>query len=322
MQIIGSSKELLKKILVSGEFDEYPVEKHMHGTARMVEMLNQYSDELRKCGGEDLTSNFLMKEIKILEEAKGITLPNFLPRNAFLILLQGKVKDISGIPIGFVEKIWCYIEDVMISVLTRHSESYYQLQLCARRAGHNLIAKMKERSIKWMMEMVEMEKQTDYTCNPDYVTEWNKLMIHLGGFIHGVLEDKCKPSRFVVGDIGLVEVNVLRQYSRDLLSQAFDLKLRMIAYWKVVLRRLVDSMALHLKLSVANLVNQDMEVEIVSEVMGTNYGDGIQKMLEESPSVALRREKFKRSNNKLKESKEVVGKIIDGIITNGDRVLV
>ncbi|KAK9912721.1 hypothetical protein M0R45_036570 [Rubus argutus] len=259
MQIIGSSKELLKKILVSGEFDEYPVEKHMHGTARMVEMLNQYSDELRKCGGEDLTSNFLMKEIKILEEAKGITLPNFLPRNAFLILLQGKVKEISGIPIGFVEKIWCYIEDVMISVLMRHSESYYQLQLCARRAGHNLIAKMKERSIKWMMEMVEMEKQTDYT---------------------------------------------------------------LLAYWKVVLRRMVDSMALHLKLSVANLVHQDMEVEIVSEVMGTNYGDGIQKMLEESPSVALRREKFKRSINKLKESKEVVGKIMDGIITNGDRVLV
>lgn len=322
MQIIGSSKELLKKILVSGEFDEYPVEKHMHGTARMVEMLNQYSDELRKCGGEDLTSNFLMKEIKILEEAKGITLPNFLPRNAFLILLQGKVKEISGIPIGFVEKIWCYIEDVMISVLMRHSESYYQLQLCARRAGHNLIAKMKERSIKWMMEMVEMEKQTDYTCNPDYVAEWNKLMTHLGGFIHGVLEDKNKPSWFVVGDIGLVEVNVLRQYSRDLLSQAFDLKMRMIAYWKVVLRRMVDSMALHLKLSVANLVHQDMEVEIVSEVMGTNYGDGIQKMLEESPSVALRREKFKRSINKLKESKEVVGKIMDGIITNGDRVLV
>lgn len=40
----------------------------------------------------------------------------------------------------------------------------------------------------------------------------------------------------------------------------------MIAYWKVVLRRLVDSMALHLKLSIANLVSKEMEMEIVIEL--------------------------------------------------------
>ncbi|KAI8546584.1 hypothetical protein RHMOL_Rhmol07G0130200 [Rhododendron molle] len=48
MRIIGSSKESLKKILLRGEFDEYPDEKHRHCTARLVEMLNQYSDELPK----------------------------------------------------------------------------------------------------------------------------------------------------------------------------------------------------------------------------------------------------------------------------------
>ncbi|KAM5551607.1 hypothetical protein ABKV19_026448 [Rosa sericea] len=94
--------------------------------------------------------------------------------------------------------------------------------------------------------------------------------------------------------------------------------MRMIAYWKVVLRRLVDSMALHLQLSVANLVNKDMEMEIVTELMGPNYAGGIEKMLEESPSVALKREKLKKSINKLKKSKEVVGRIMDGIITYGD----
>ncbi|KAL6130099.1 hypothetical protein ACLB2K_068480 [Fragaria x ananassa] len=263
MQIIGSSKETLKKILVRGEFDEFPEDKNMHGTARLVELLNQFSDELHKYDGTDLASNFLMEEIRILEEAKGISLPNFLPRSAFLVILQGKVKRISSIPIGFVEKIWSYIEDVMISVLLRHSENYHQLQLYTKRAGLNLIAKLKERSINWMMEIVEMEKQTDYTCNPEYVTEWNRLMTNLGGFIDGVLEDKHRPSQFVVDNIGMV------------------------------------------KLSVANLV-KEMEIHIVTDLMGPNNAGGIEKMLEESASVALKREKLKKSINKLKESKEVV----------------
>ena len=95
---------------------------------------------------------------------EGIGLPNFLPRTAFLTILQKKVKGISSIPISFAEKVWNYVEEVVISVIMQHSENYYQLQLSFRRAGHNLIAKMKERSVNWVMEIVEMEKLTDYTC--------------------------------------------------------------------------------------------------------------------------------------------------------------
>ncbi|BBG92973.1 Dynamin related protein 4C, partial [Prunus dulcis] len=181
MQIIGTSKESLKKILVRGEFDEFSDDKHMHCTARLVEMLNKCSDQLHECNESDPKSNFLKEEIAILEEAKGITLPNFVPHNAFLIVLQ--VKGISSIPIGFVEQVWSYIEDVVLSVLIRNTENYYHVQLSARRAGHNLIEKMKERSINWMAEIVEMEKLTDYTCNPEYISEWHRLMTEQETFI-------------------------------------------------------------------------------------------------------------------------------------------
>ncbi|CAN6719857.1 unnamed protein product [Malus baccata var. baccata] len=316
MQIIGLAKESLRKILLRGEFEDYADDNHMHCTARLVEMLNQYSDELHICAEADAKSNFLMEEIKILEESKGISLPNFLPRNAFLIILQGKVKAISSIPIAFEEKVWSYIEKVVISVLMHYTENYHQLQLSARRAGHNLMAKMKERSINWMLELVEMEKLTDYTCDGDYVSEWNKLMASQNQFIHGVLTDENKPSIITIEGIGEVEVGVLRKYPH-VLAQAYDLKMRMIAYWKVVLRRLVDSMALHLQLSVFNLVNKEMEAEIVNELMGP-YGGGIERMLEESPAVAVKREKLNKSIKKLRDSKEVVAKIMDSIITYGD----
>ncbi|KAM1293555.1 hypothetical protein ACFX2I_013645 [Malus domestica] len=316
MQIIGLAKESLRKIFLRGEFEDYADDNRMHCTARLVEMLKQYSDELHICAETGAKSNFLMEGIKILEEAKGISLPNFLPRNAFLIILQGKVNEISSIPIAFEEKVWSYIEEVVISVLMHYTENYHQLQLSARRAGHNLMAKMKERSIKWMLELVEMEKLTDYTCDDDYVSEWKKLMASQNQFIHEVLTDEYKPSIITIEGIGEVEVGVLRMYPH-VLAQAYDLKMRMIAYWKVVLRRLVDSMALHLQLSVFNLVNKEMEPEIVNELMGP-YGGGIERMLEESPAVAVKREKLNKSIKKLRDSKEVVAKIMDSIITYGD----
>ncbi|KAF4349444.1 hypothetical protein F8388_021027 [Cannabis sativa] len=54
--------------------------------------------ELKKCPASDPTRNILMDEIKPLEEAKEISLPNFLPRNIFLSILQEKVNGISSIP--------------------------------------------------------------------------------------------------------------------------------------------------------------------------------------------------------------------------------
>ncbi|OMP08247.1 Dynamin GTPase effector [Corchorus olitorius] len=74
-------------------------------------------------------------------------------------------------------------------------------------------------------------------------------------------------------------------------------------------------MALHLVFSVQNLVNKELEKEIVYELMGPN-GGGIERLLDESPVVAAKREKLKRSISLLKEAKDVVSRIMDRIATN------
>ncbi|KAL3574346.1 hypothetical protein D5086_024959 [Populus alba] len=68
-----------------------------------------------------------------------------------------QVEGMSKLPIEFVEEVWTYIEEVVISVLNHHSESYHQIQLSTRRAGHNLVAKMKEH-IRNLVNK-EMEKE-------------------------------------------------------------------------------------------------------------------------------------------------------------------
>jgi len=92
-----------------------------------------------------------------------------------------------------------------------------------------------------------------------------------------------KPSNIVLQGIGEVDVGNLR-HRKQQIQEAFDLKMRITAYWKIVLRRFVDSMALHLLFSVQNLVNNEMEKEIVGQLIGPNGSGSMERMLEEAPS--------------------------------------
>ncbi|KAL8543630.1 hypothetical protein ACS0TY_004267 [Phlomoides rotata] len=116
--------------------------------------------------------------MKVLEDTKRTGLPNFLPRSAFLVLLQKKTEVISFAPFDFVEKMWNYVERVVISVLLRHCENCPQLSPSTRRAVENVVADVKKRFVDWVTDLVEMEKITDYTCDPAYVDLWNKYMSH------------------------------------------------------------------------------------------------------------------------------------------------
>ncbi|KAL5994958.1 Dynamin-related protein 4C [Asimina triloba] len=181
MRIVSGAKESLKKVLIRGEFEEYPDEKFMHCTARMREMLDNYAEKLiskDSNGGSASASDFLLPEISVLEETKGIGLPNFLPRSAFLTVLQRQVNTVADSPVEFVEEVMKYMEQVVLRVVSEHSKEYPQLLAVARRAVHKLMEKMRERSVAHVKELIEMEKMADYTANPEYDETWSRLMVN------------------------------------------------------------------------------------------------------------------------------------------------
>jgi hypothetical protein len=317
MHIVSRSKDSLRKILLVGDFEEYPEEKQMHCTARLVEMLNSYASDLQNCDKSIATEDFLMDEIKVLEEAKCIGLPNFLPRTAFLTLLQRKVGGISDITIAFVESVWNYLETIVTSVLKHHSENYYQLQVSTRRAAENLIVKKKKNSIQYVLESVEMEKHTDYTCNPEYMQEYNKLVSHQEAFLKEVLNANRETSTVNLEGVGDIEVNHMMEYHNVLLTQAFDLKARLISYWKIVVRRLIDVIALHLMLSINKLIDGEL-IKVMYEDLKSSTGGGVKRLREESSSMNGKRQRLERSVTVLKESKETVENIMDTIGVFGD----
>ncbi|PKA63028.1 Dynamin-related protein 4C [Apostasia shenzhenica] len=316
MGIISKAMESLSKLLVRGEFDEFPEDKKMHGTARISEMLNAYSGELPSDFPTE-NESFLMEEIEVLRETRGIGLPNFLPRSAFLVLLQKKINGVSSTPEMFVLRVWEYVEQVVIRVFNQFSENYPPLQASIRRAVQNLMEKMRQRSRLTVREVIEMEMLADYTSNPDYMKTWAGLMEQQEEFME-FLQNCSKPSIMNINGIGIVEIAHLRQQAA-VAEQAFDIRMRLIAYWKIVVLRLVDVMVLHVLRGVKKLVESDIEGEILNDVVGgTTAGRGIERMLEESPVTAGKRERLWKSVQLLKESKQVVAKIMDPIAITAD----
>ncbi|CAL9238062.1 unnamed protein product [Arabidopsis halleri] len=303
LHIIGSTKESLIKILVQGDFSEFPDDQSMHSTARLADMLGQFSANLQ-ARPQTVTDEFMMDEIKVLEECKSIGLPNFIPRSAFLAILSQRVDAIHTKPVEFIRDVLNYIEGVLLSVLTKYSENFPQIQSSLKRAGRNLITKIKEQSVNRVIEIIEMEKLTDYTCNPEYMTVYTQKIAAQGSFITAVLDNM---------------ISHLRKYDAQLLRQAFDMKVRITSYWIIVIRRIVDSLALYLQFSVKNLVNSQLQKEIGEELVNSCGGGEVEKMLEESPSMASKREKLKNSIKLLKECKDAVAAIVDQNSGFGDR---
>ncbi|KAL7122955.1 hypothetical protein ACP275_01G076700 [Erythranthe tilingii] len=153
-----------------------------------------------------------------------------------------------------------------------------------------------------------MEKVSDYTCDPTYTSSWKKRMSW-----QEELMENIDDNDYEFEDFNIVHLRSMKSS----VPEAFDLGTRVDAYWKIVLRRMVDNMALHLLFKIRNLVKNEMESEIVNEIMGP-HGNGLERMMDESPSVALKRNKLKKSISLLKESKDVVADIIDKISDNLD----
>ena len=90
------------------------------------------------------------------------------------------------------------------------------------------------------------------------------------------------------------------------------MRARLTAYWKSIVLRLVDGLALHVVRGVKRLVENDLEEELADQLLGNNMA-GVERMLSPLPSTGTKRDRLKKSIVLLQQSKEVVANILDRI---------
>lgn len=81
-------------------------------------------------------------------------------------------------------------------------------------------------------------------------------------------DDESDESYMYLEGYGAINTKHLIYISTNTGDQAFDLKMRMTAYWQIVLKRMADWLVLQLRFLMQKVVNKDMEIAIVNEIMG------------------------------------------------------
>ncbi|XP_057834795.2 dynamin-related protein 4C [Cryptomeria japonica] len=324
VKLLNEIKESLKKIVILGEFQQFPDDPQMHCTARLREMFDKFYKELCQSGA--VSTKFLAKETQMLGEAKGVGLPNFLPRSVFLDLLQQMVEEVSDRGLGIASTVWQYLETVINRVIEHYCQCYPQLRSRVQRAVQGLVVEKKQECTAHVKQMLEMEKGIDFTLSPAYMETYGRLIQSKGQFtdrLNLLIKDSGRgytsgsgynvaEKTVVLDDFGEVDVADIMEMPSERVEEAYEMQMSVMAYWKVVILRMGDGIPLHLQFVCRKLVGRELESQILKEVGGPNFG-AMEKIMEESPMVATKRKSLINSLQLLKDSKTAVANIMDRV---------
>jgi interferon-induced GTP-binding protein Mx1 len=315
MKTMEAIKGMLKRITILGDFEEFEDEPDMNCTAYLNRLFKTYSNDLLKASAIS-GDHFLSEEIRLLEEAQGITLPNFLPPHTFVSLLKKNIDSVSETSRNLAIDVCDYLDKIICRVIDLQTQSYPKLQSASSRAFQGLIDRKKHECIKYVEDMMEMEKVIVFTTSPGYSESLFKLQEKKKEFFTALkdssqtaLEDNS--GTICIECIGEINLDQVPKISIGELEAAFELKISLIAYWNVVRLRLADQIPLHLRFISHKLVENDIIAEIVKEVAepGLNM---MEHVLEESPMIAAKRNNLNNSVERLRQSKSALSKLLDG----------
>jgi len=298
---------MLKRITILGDFEEFEDEPDMNCTAYLNRLFKIYSNDLLKASAIS-GDHFLSEEIMLLEESQGITLPNFLPHSTLVSLLKNNIDSVSETSRSLAIHVCDYLDKIICRVIDLQTQSYPKLQSVSSRAFQGLIGRKKHECIKYVEDMMEMEKVIVFTTSPGYSESLFKLQEKKKEFFTALKDNSGTICIECIGEINLDQVPKI---SIGELEAAFELKISLIAYWNVVRLRLADQIPLHLRFISHKLVENDIIAEIVKEVAepGLNM---MEHVLEESPMIAAKRNNLNNSVERLRQSKYALSKLLDG----------
>lgn len=307
---LKSMEESLNKILIEGDFKEFQNDRKMHCTARLWEMFEGYYADLRETGS--MSGKFLAKETEMLDEAKGVGLPNFLSRPVFKNLVEALVDQIADRSLELVFSVWEYMETVLLRVIDCYCRFHPRLQGEARRVAQDLVVKKKDDCEKHVRETIEMEKLVDSTLSPSYIEEYGRLLTLKSQFFDRLSNARRNGYAMVELDGIDVDVSDILDFPPERVVAAFDMQMSVMAYWRVVTLRMGDGIPLRLQFMCKKLVMTEFTSEFLTQVGGPKYGS-MEEIMEESPEVANRRSSLTNSIGMLTESKNTVEAIMDRI---------
>ncbi|GLJ24889.1 hypothetical protein SUGI_0476090 [Cryptomeria japonica] len=304
MRLMDSIKGIIHRLLIQGNTENFQDEPEMNCIACLTRMFKSYSRDLLATNYKS-TGNLLVEEVNLLEEARGLSLPNFLPHSVFLNLLQSRMVSFSERSRDLALQACDYLDKVICRVIDLQTECYPQLQSASRRAFQALMDRKKDECVRYVEDALEMHKTIVYTENPSYTEFLQRMQEFKKRFMEAINQNSSSVEIEGMGQIDLQKV----PKTCDLLEAALEMKMSLMAYWSVVRIRLADDIPLHLRFVFQKIVQNDLVSCIMKEVMGEDFTK-IGNILEECSATTNRRRNLIKSVDLLRESKSALSKIM------------
>ena len=302
-QVQNKRMKTLVQLVREGNFESFPDEKRMHYTARLHELFQKFADDLHNAGLGLLGPGQVEGIVELLSEYQGVGLPDFLPHPVLHHLVKKQIDSISGICKKLVEDTHAYALEVVLEVNGLYNEGYPQIHSCYKLLAGEVLEDTKESSMQFVERMLEKERTIVFTTNHYYSDMCEKMRI--------VLDSATKDGDFhkhvQLNESGeLLHLDEIKDKGREY-QNAWRVKASMVAYWKVVQKRLADEIPLEiryaLRMSIVHTINDRMTAKA--------WSDGsVQSLMQESASLTQKRARLNCSIDVLQRSLALVSGFI------------
>ncbi|KAG0619429.1 hypothetical protein M758_4G139100 [Ceratodon purpureus] len=298
LQIQNRRLDMLTQLVRDGDFELFPENLHLHYTARLHEKFMKFADDLHKAGLK-LKDQSQAQEIKeLLAEHQGVGLPDFLPHSVLHHLVRKQIELIRETCTSLVEEAFEYATDVVSEVNTICSEGYPNMEKCFKKLATESLEKTKKTTMEFVERMLLKECTLIFTTNDYYLATIAKM---------NALLDNAKQTQnynqFVVLEAGGNQAEKLGlaelQYKDKEYQDAWRMKTSLVAYWKVVQKRLADEIPLEiryaLQYAIVDLLHREMMVKAYSDPKG------FQALMQEDSNLSFNRARVQHRVDALKE---------------------
>ncbi|KAJ7570156.1 hypothetical protein O6H91_01G108500 [Diphasiastrum complanatum] len=279
----------IDELVREGKLDKFLEDNHMHYTARLHEMFQNFGDDLRKTGKMFLDQTSLEDIVELLSEHKG--------------LVKNEINKISAICYKLVKDSYAYASEVVMAVNRLFFEGYKHMSAFFRGQAIDSLRKSEKESTDFVARMLKKEREIIFTTNDYYLDTLDKIRFSLenakrsSNYNTTVEIDKEKTLR----------LNELHGKSQDY-HEAWRMKASVAAYWKVLQKRLADEIPLEIRFALQTTVTNVINEQIARKVWSGNVE--LKDLMQQDPAIVQKRARLEHSIDTLESSLSLLSSLL------------
>jgi len=289
--------------LIVGEYDRYMDDNEMHIPARLLEIFLKFEAKMRTKSPYFISREYQEIVINAMKETQGAALPNFMSPKLHSNLMAVELNALYT-PAEQVlsESRACY--NHVIELLCEH---YFGITptLCdaVKESIGALLDKREAEAKVDILKSIKRESIADpYTLNHYYMDVIGKIKLRVEKLKHAA----ATPGTYV-SEVNDFTVNLQSLCgSGNEQQSAVDMQISVFAYWKVVHKRLSDTIALVTRQFFNAFLMNDLASELQKEYMEP---DRLLVLMKDSSAVIRRRQELQASVKRLEKALDVFTKL-------------